>query len=129
MSFSYSQPVDGVFPTAKDEIRFLVRDTVQNDQSLSDEEIGYLYESFDNKIYVAASQAALTLATAYSKEASIASKSVGDLSLSLSYMDTANEYKALATHLRLGKIDNNLAAYFIPSPMQFTIGQFDERTP
>jgi hypothetical protein len=129
MSFSYSQPVSGVYDSVKDEIRFLVRDTTETSFSLSDEEIDYLYEFFDQKLYMAASQAATTLSVSYAKEANVSSKTVGDLSLSLSYMDTANEYKALAKMLRLGKIDNTLTAYFEPSDMQFTIGQFDERTP
>lgn len=129
MSFSYSQPVNGVFLTPKDEIRFLLRDTVEGPFNLSDEEIVYLYEAYNDKIYLAASQGALTLSVTYAKEATVSSKSVGDLSLSLSYMDTSAEYKQLAEHLRLGKIDNTLVGYFQPSEMQFTIGQFDERRP
>ena len=129
MSFSYSQPIDGVYELPKDEIRFLVRDTTETPFSLSDEEIDYLYEFFDKKIYLAASQAATTLSVSYAKAANVSSKTVGDLSLSLSYMDTANDYKALAKTLRMGKIDNAFTGLFLDSPMQFTIGQFDERTP
>jgi hypothetical protein len=129
MSFSYSQPINGAYDLPKDEIRFLVRDTTETPFSLSDEEIDYLYEFFDQKIYLAASQAATTLSVSYAKEANVSSKTVGDLSLSLSYMDTANDYKALAKMLRMGKIDNAFTGLFLESEMQFTIGQFDERTP
>jgi hypothetical protein len=129
MTFSYSQPTNGVFPTAKDEIRFLLSDTTETPFSLTNEEIVYLYDFFDESIYLAAAQGALQLSIAYAKEATISSKTVGDLSLSLSYMDTSAEYKHLSGHLRLGKIDNTLSAYFIPSDARFAIGQFDELRP
>lgn len=129
MSFTYTQPTAGVFATPKDEIRFLIQDTVQNQFSLSDEEILYLYTSLGNQLYLAASQAALQLSVAYAKEATIASKSVGDLSLSLSYMDTSAEYKHLAEHLRLGKIGNSLSVFYNESDSQFVMGQFDELRP
>lgn len=129
MSFSYSAPINGAFPTPKDEIRFLLLDTVQSQFSLQDEEIVYLYDYFDSNIYLAAAQGALTLSIAYAKEATIASKTVGDLSLSLSYMDTSAEYKHLSGHLRLGKIGNTLTPYFVESDSQFAIGQFDEIRP
>jgi hypothetical protein len=129
MAFSYTLPTAGVFPTLKDEVRFLIMDTVLSDFSIDDTEIDYLLEQFDDKVYVAAAQAALTISTKYSREASVSSKSVGDLSLSLSYLDSAKEYKMLSEHLRLGKIDNNLAVFFEPSDSEFTIGQFDERVP
>jgi len=129
MTFTYTEPVNGVYANAKDEVRFLVLDTVETAFSLSDEKIAYLLKQFDDKVYLAAAQGALALAVAYAKEATIASKSVGDLSLSLSYMDTSAEYKHLSGHLRLGKIDTSLSVYFAESETQFTIGQFDENTP
>jgi len=129
MSFSYSQPITGVFPTTKDEVRFLMRDTTETTFSVSDEEIYYMLGSFNDNAYLAASQGALQISVSYAKEATISSKTVGDLSLSLSYMDTSAEYKHLAGHLRLGKIDNTLTAYFVESPAQFAIGQFDENRP
>lgn len=129
MAFTYSDPVAGVYADPKDEVRFLVLDTVQTQFSLDDEEIYYLLKQFDNKVYLAAAQAALSLSVAYAKEATIASKTVGDLSLSLSYMDTSAEYKHLSGHLRLGRIDNTLTAYFVESDAQFAIGQFDEHRP
>jgi hypothetical protein len=129
MTFSYSQPVAGVFPTKKDEVRFLIMDTVETQFSLSNEEIDYLLNFFSGSAYLAASQAALTLSVSYAKEATIASKTVGDLSLSLTYMDTSTEYKHLSQHLRLGRIDNTLTVKFEEAPEQFKIGQFDELRP
>jgi hypothetical protein len=126
MTFTYTDPVNGVYANPKDEVRFLLQDTVQNDFSLDDEEIYYLLKQFGDKVYLAASQGALQLSVAYAKEATIASKSVGDVSLSLSYMDTSAEYKHLSGHLRLGKIDTSLATYFVDTEMQFTTGQFDD---
>lgn len=129
MAFSYTDPVNGVYADPKDEVRFLIMDTVETQFSLDDAEINYLLKQFDDKVYLAAAQGALNLSVAYAKEATIASKTVGDLSLSLSYMDTSAEYKHLSGHLRLGKIDNKLEAYFVPVDAQFTIGQFDEIRP
>jgi hypothetical protein len=129
MTFTYTEPVNGVYTYPKDEVRFLVLDTVETAFSLSDEKIAYLLKQFGDNVYLAASQGALALSVAYAKEATIASKTVGDLSLSLSYMDTSAEYKHLSGHLRLGRIDNTLSAYFIASDAQFAIGQFDENVP
>ena len=129
MAFTYTDPVNGVYADPKDEVRFLILDTVETAFSLDDAEIYYLLKQFDDKVYLAAAQAALSLSVAYAKEATIASKTVGDLTLSLSYMDTSAEYKHLSGHLRLGKIDNTLATYFVESDAQFTIGQFDELRP
>jgi len=129
LTFSYTEPVNGVYTYPKDEVRFLVLDTVETAFSLSDEKIAYLLKQFDDKVYLAAAQGALALSVAYAKEATIASKSVGDLSLSLSYMDTSAEYKHLSGHLRLGKIDTSLNVYYVESDAQFAIGQFDEHRP
>lgn len=129
MAFTYNDPVDGVYADPKDEVRFLIMDTTETQFSLDDAEINYLLKQFDGKVYLAAAQGALNLSVVYAKEATVASKTVGDLSLSLSYMDTSAEYKHLSGHLRLGKIDNQLQAFFIPSDMQFAIGQFDEIRP
>ena len=129
MTWSYSQPIGGVYQDKKDEVRFLLRDTVETQFSISDEEIYYLLDFFDSKPFLAASQAALSMAVEYAKEAAITSKSVGDLSLSLSYTNTSEEYKHLSQHLRLGKINTTLNAYFDPQTAQFGIGQFDQHRP
>jgi hypothetical protein len=129
MAFTYSEAVAGVYADPKDEVRFLLMDTVQQERSLSDEEINYLLEFFDGSIYLAASQGALHLAIAYAQLSAVTSKSVGDLSISLSYQNTAAEYKSLAAKLRLGKINNNLSIYYVDADAQFAIGQFDEHRP
>lgn len=131
MSFSYSEPNNGVFPTKKDEVRFLLMDTIETEFSLSDQEIAYLLVQFDDKVYLASSQGALHLAVAYAQLAAVTSKSVGDLSLSLSYQNTSDEYKALAQRLRMGIIDNTLAVYYAQADteMVFEIGQFDDHRP
>lgn len=134
MSFTYSQPVAGVFPTVKDEIRYLIGDRVQTDFSISDEEIAYLIKFFDNLTYSAASKAAESIAIEYSKQAN-SSRSVGDLSLSTSYQSTADAYMRLSNSLLEGPGSTYHQAYFVPmadqnvsSPL-FTLGQFDERRP
>lgn len=129
MTFTYTQPVAGVFPTLKDEVRFLAQDTVETDSSVSDEEIVYLLGSYNNQIYISASQVAATIAMKYGKEAAITSRSVGDLSISVQYAETAKFYQTLADKLKLGKQDNTARAYFVEMPSQFTIGQFDELVP
>jgi hypothetical protein len=129
MTYTYSQPVAGIFPTLKDEVRFLAQDTIETEASLSDEEIVYLLETYDNQIYITASQVAATIAMKYGKEAAVTSRSVGDLSISVQYAETAKWYQTLAAKLKLGKQDNSASPYFVSAPMQFTIGQFDELRP
>ena len=134
MSFSYSQPVTGVFTSLKDEIRFLVRDTVLTDFSITDEEIAYLLKFFNNLTYSAASKGAESIAIEYAKQAN-SSRSVGDLSLSTSYQSTADAYMKLSNSLLQGPGSTYHQAYFIPTADQnlnsqmFTLGQFDERRP
>jgi hypothetical protein len=129
MSYTYSQPLAGVFPTLKDEVRFLAQDTIETVASVSDEEIVYLLGSYNNQIYITASQLAATIAMKYGKEAAVTSRSVGDLSISVQYSETAKFYQTLADKLKLGKQDNSAITYFINSPSQFEIGQFDELVP
>jgi len=129
MSFNYAQPIAGVFPSLKDEVRFLAQDTVQTDASVSDEEIAYLLATYDNQIYITASQVAATVALKYGKEAAVTSRSVGDLSISVQYAETARFYEALAAKLKLGKQDNSTSPYFVAVDGQFAIGQFDELRP
>jgi hypothetical protein len=129
MSYTYSQPAAGVFPTLKDEVRFLAQDTTETEASLSDEEIVYLLETYDNQVYITASQVAATIAMKYGKEAAVTSRSVGDLSISVQYSETANWYQTLAAKLKLGKQDNSARVYFVDTPRQFSIGQFDELRP
>jgi hypothetical protein len=134
MTFSYNQPSGGVFPTVKDEIRYLIGDRTQSDFSISDEEIAYLIKFFDNLTYSAASKAAETIAIEYAKQAN-SSRSVGDLSLSTSYQSTADHYMRLSKSLLEGPGSTYHQTYFVAlsdqnvsSPL-FTLGQFDERRP
>jgi hypothetical protein len=129
MTYTYTQPVAGVFPTLKDEVRFLAQDTIETVASVSDEEIVYLLGSYNNQIYITASQLAATIAMKYGKEAAVTSRSVGDLSISVQYSETAKFYQTLADKLKLGKQDNSAVTYFINTPSQFEIGQFDELVP
>jgi hypothetical protein len=130
MTFSYSQPVNGVFTDPKDEVRFLLSDTVEDPEiSLSDEEIEFLLKTYDNVIYLAASQGAMSLATNHGLQASVTSRTIGDMSLSQQYHDNSMEYKALSEYLRKGKAGNLFRPYFVEKPMEFTIGQFDENRP
>lgn len=129
MTFTYTQPVAGVFPTLKDEVRFLAQDTIETVASVSDEEIVYLLGSYSNQIYITASQLAATIAMKYGKEAAVTSRSVGDLSISVQYSETAKFYQTLADKLKLGKQDNSAITFFVSTPSQFEIGQFDELVP
>src|SRR6056297_2851356 len=99
MTFSYTLPASGSFADPKDEVRFLVRDTTETDQSITDEEIAYLIEDSEDRVYLAASKAAKALANNYTKAAQVASRTVGDLSISNSFKDVAQEYMKLAKDL------------------------------
>lgn len=129
MTFSYTLPVQGVFANQKDEVRFLLRDTVETDFSLADEELLYLLEDSEDRSYLAASKGAMTIASKYAQAATVASRSIGDLSISTGYKDAASEYQRLSKELRLGKKDTKTAVYFVEAESQFTIGQFDELVP
>lgn len=132
VTFSYNLPSAGAFPSDKDEVRFLVRDTEETDQSIQDEEILYLLEDSEDRVYLAASKAAFALANNYRKAAQVASRSVGDLSISNSFKDVANEYTMLARQLRYGRQTTKTAVYFdntgeYEDGNQFAIGQYDNR--
>lgn len=129
MTYSYNQPVSGVFANVKDEVRFLVRDTVESEFSITDEEIEYLLEDSQDRTYLAASKAAGIIGTNYSKAASVASRSVGDLSISNSYKDSAMEYKQLSQELRYGRATTKTESFFIESDREFSIGQHDQLRP
>jgi len=127
MTFSYTEPVAGVYTYPKDEVRFLLMDTIQTDLSLSDEEIIYLLKAHSDKVYIASAQGAQHLAISYAQQAAITSKSVGDLSLSLSYENTAENYRQLADTLRKGKMDTTLSIFNgDSSEKNFSTGQFDD---
>ncbi len=129
MTFSYALPVAGQYANLKDEVRFLLRDTVESSFSLADEEILYLLDDSEDRPYLAASKGAMTIAAKYGQAATVASRSIGDLSISTGYKDASAEYQRLSKELRLGKKDTSTVTYFIEKPSQFTIGQFDELVP
>jgi hypothetical protein len=126
MTFSYSQPVAGVFANPKDEVRFLLRDTVNDPEiSISDEEIEFLLATYDGEIYLAAAQGAMTLAMAHSVQATVTQRTIGDMSLSLQHADSAEDYKMLSAFLRKGKIGNSFRPFFVETVEQFKLEQFD----
>lgn len=129
MAFTYAQPVAGVFPALKDEIRFLAQDTEETVASVTDEEIAYLLVSYENQVYITASQVAATVALKYGKEAAVTSRSVGDLSISVQFAETARFYQTLSDKLKLGKQDNTARSFFIETDYEFDIGQFDQVVP
>jgi hypothetical protein len=129
MTFSYTLPAQGQFANLKDEVRFLLRDTIESSFSLADEEIQYLLGDSEDRTYLAASKGAMTIAAKYGQAATVASRSIGDLSISTGYKDASAEYQRLSKELRMGKKDTSTRAYFISTESQFTIGQFDELVP
>jgi hypothetical protein len=129
MTFSYAQPVAGVFPSLKDEIRFLVQDTVSSAFSVSDEEIAYMLKTYDDQVYITASQVAQSISTKYGKEASVSSRNVGDLSLSTQYAESAKWYKELSDSFKTGKPSGLAQPFFNETPSIFIIGQFDDKRP
>jgi hypothetical protein len=127
--FSYTLPVSGFYANAKDEVRFLLRDTIESNFSLQDEEIGYLLLDSESRIYLAASKGATNIASKYGQAATVASRSIGDLSISTGFRDASAEYQRLAIELRLGKKNTTTRAYFVETGSQFYLTQFDELRP
>lgn len=77
MAWSY----DSTLTTAKDQVRFLIRDTDTAKQQVQDEEILWLIKSEAN-IYMAAYAAGQMVVARTAAGAGVSSKSVGDLSIS-----------------------------------------------
>lgn len=90
MTWSYSGDPS---TSKKDEVRFLIGDTDQDDQLLQDEEIEYLL-SVESNVYRAASKAARSIAAKFSREAE---KSIGDYSIKAN--QRAEAYKRLMKDL------------------------------
>ena len=133
MTFSYTLPSSGVFASKKDEIRFLIQDTVLTDFSLQDEEISYAITFQSGSVYMAAADCCDRIATLYHKQ-SVASKSVGDLSLSYTYHEAGSRYTELAAKFQKGPkslyapvqyADTNTSGDTIDP--DFYKGQFDNR--
>lgn len=92
MSWSYSG--DPSYST-QDKVRFLIGDTDESDQQVSDEEIAAILVDFPNP-YNAAVQIVRSLVAKYSRRVE-KSKSIGDLSIS--YSSAADGYRDLLKSL------------------------------
>lgn len=119
----------------RDLVRFLLGDTVQTAQSLSDEELDYLLSvNTANSVvnaYRAGAEAAGILHTRYAGLSSTM-KRVGDLTLQVHYGEQAQQYKALEAKLMRGRTAYDLgtgAQFFDTSANTFTMGQFDVNGP
>lgn len=84
----------------RDQIRFLVGDTVEAQPEISNEEISYFLEKFQG-VFLPASYAAATLGAKYARSVD---KGVGSMHLSASQKSKA--YFDLAKYLRQQAIDN-----------------------
>lgn len=96
MSWSYSAD-----PTSspKDAVRFLIGDTNPTTPLVQDEEIAFSLGEVNNEPYRAASNTCFSLASQFIQLAETETKTVGGLSLSKSYGDRAEKFKALAAEL------------------------------
>lgn len=102
MTFSYAPPnAQGAFPTPKDEVRFLIRDTVSGPWSVSDEDIAYYVVAAGGNVRVAAARAARDRAGLYSAT-SKKQVTVGPFSTTKDYSSNAADMRALADSLEDG---------------------------
>lgn len=111
-----------------DEVRFLLGDTAQTVQSLSDQEINWLLAQQDPaNTYWAAADAAEMLSTKYVR-LSGTMKKVGDLELQTDYAAQAAGYKALAQKLLRGRTEFSIGAPVMGDTTcrQFSIGMMDD---
>jgi uncharacterized protein (DUF924 family) len=89
----------------RDAVRFLIGDTEQSDQQLSDEEIAWLLGQFPNQ-YRAAAQACKALAAKYARQVD---KAIGDLKVSA--QQKQEHYLALANSLQEQAVISTVAPY------------------
>lgn len=82
--------------TTKDAVRFLIGDTDEDDQQVSDEEIAYLLTQTGDSASLAAVTAAGALASKFSRM-SVKEKDVGDLKIV--YADRAAAYRQIAADI------------------------------
>lgn len=90
-SFTYSGNPDA---RALDALRFMIHDTDATDPLMMDAELLWLIQEC-NSVYQAAHDACYILAGRFARQADI-SKSVGDLSLSITYSNRSAQYTELA---------------------------------
>lgn len=128
-AYTYAPPVGGVFPTVKDRVRYLVGDRRPAAPfSLSDSEIEFELLEASNDPNEAAARVAHAMADSYSSE-SATSKSVGSLSISRGYSDTARRFYLKARALRGsgGAVAGIFTGGAAGEP-QFFVGQFDNNS-
>ena len=105
MAFTYVDPTSG----DRDKVRFLIQDTDSTDAHLQDAEVNYLISVWGN-VYAAAAYAAEAIAAKYSHKTNY-SRSIGDLSISESYAESATQFRELARSIRTQELD-----LFPPTP-------------
>lgn len=86
--------------SALDEVRFLIQDTDENDQLLSDGEIEYLLAAYSDDAFGAAIAAVSSLVAKASRVVE-ESKTVGDLSLSVKSGARVTQWTALLSTLKV----------------------------
>jgi hypothetical protein len=93
MTFTYSGD-----PTTstRNKVRFLLNDTLLSDPLFTDEELDYLITEWGTDVYEICRAAAETLSSKFARLADQTSKSVGDLSITISYRTKSKEYQDLA---------------------------------
>lgn len=100
MTFTYVDPG----ANSRDKVRFLIGDTNSADQHFSDEEVAYLLSTWSNNEFDAAIAGAEVLAGRYAHLTNY-SRSIGDLTISEQYGESAKEFRFLADRLRKQKND------------------------
>lgn len=121
MSWTYSGNPE---TSTLDEVRFLLGDTKETPQSLTDTEITYLLSQNNDVARAAAADAAEIMASRYA-ELSVTSKKVGNLSLSFSYTEVGGRYSAMAVRLRNRTSLSGLFASRDDRRSQFSVGMND----
>lgn len=93
MTFTYSGD-----PTTspRNAVRFLLNDTDSTSPLFTDEELTYLITEWGPDVYEICRAGAETLSSKFSRMADQTTKSVGDISVTLSYRTKSKEYQDLA---------------------------------
>ena len=112
----------------KDAVRFLVGDTNDSDQLITDEEINWSLTEVNYEPYRAASNVAYTIASIFARQAQQLSKTVGGLTISQSFADRGQRYERMAEDLlRRSRRINPPLANADPGALgaEFLMGEFD----
>jgi hypothetical protein len=96
MSWTYSQDPTN---SAKDAVRYLIGDTIQEEPLVQDEEINFNLMEVNNEYYRAAANTCISISATFARQAQQVSKTVGGLSLSQEYADRGQRYEKLAQAL------------------------------